>query len=1337
MSNFTISKNEGYVNITKFNFDVTPLSSFNYTKYLWDFGDGVRSRESNPTHFYTNPSSYNITLNAYAGSSLTVYNKQIKVDLFLNNSIYFDYVPPPTFAGHLNRYPFRLNITSPDLDEHVVDLYAAFSRSYAPQDKNAKWTFLRPQWRFLDLNGNQISYIKTKDTIIKADDNGKLDANGLVAGVTGSAEFYFVDDIYNFDLVVSDKEHTTLIATLRTASTKSFDDVNNINPELPSDSNSLAQATVPYMILWRTPDYLRITENGIRDHTNPRWTNTKNPVVINSNFNKLEYPDTIKDGNGVSVFDKNAYFCEYIPLEQSEVISISAGFYNLSSNIFPKPTQFKLYDDNDFKSAGYYKGNFIVNASAKNVSLSAAAYINIPSISGNYFNPLIWIPNPAAGNLNVIQYVKNDYTKQIYLNTQNILNQEKAIVHDINMPLVSSADFLVDPMALTGHHGINCVAALPLPSYHAWTVDSDTNQIYRISSQGNILCAINLKSLLNQSYVSPSYCVLDGQENLWVTLYDTPSTLKFDSQGNLLYSVSPLTNVYPSTALSSTFRYLFDSQYTPITANNGSMIEEFINPTCVDVDTKNNAWITYSNTFSSWVCKVSSNGINLSSIFFPVCSSPTEIVCDNLDNVWIALSNQTYMGKCFLEKRNSLGRKLSTFGPFKGLSYLTIDNYQNPWFIHSYQYIGTIKNGYLSSFKIPLNGIYKNPPNWIDKTTYITEPSSKNFVLWSNGFENSYWNKHQISVIPNSETAPNGLEAAEYIFENGGLSGMYGLSSGRTDLTGVNVGSVYAKMDNRYFIELSLINNSTGKYSSAIFNLSTGAITGTAGTFGIYELENNWYRCYVSGNISSNNNRFLINLHNGVSSIYVGTSSIYEQTSGGVLSLSGGNSELLYQQNVSSTTLLPQPSTMIYGVYIWGAQWELGSTPSTYIPTSGTELERPDTKINVIGNIDESALKGIAFDGKNHIYVVNSLENELVVFDSTKHEIKDRFYINPKGFNFFPAQKDNITNRGAFLREIQSVGASTDIEYHPWLNSMIVTGDWTSWKWTNKFKKLYSNTKYLTGQSRNLDFYNQNPYEIYKNDENYDLAKQMKNLAFIPSLQESEFLFDNFLKNIFGNKKHEDLGVLVYEKISNFLDNHSDVDTCNINALYNLAASVDLDSDDFRLNYPFLIRRLMDLASINKTRLWGDKDKTTFSFGDATKTGVLNRGDLLNTLTYQVTGGIPVVLKTRSLVKYSLVLTGPIKQTINNEIITKTTYTLNELSNFIGLPVDWNQYYEFYEYKPDTSNKQLEGVIDWSNPNTTLDYNASALNLWDGNEGVLETAFNYELYKGLNILNSN
>ena len=88
MANFAISQNEGYVNITKFIFDVTPLSSFNYSKYVWDFGDGVRSREFNPSHFYTNPSSYKITLNAYNSTTgIDIYEKEVKVDLFLNNSI--------------------------------------------------------------------------------------------------------------------------------------------------------------------------------------------------------------------------------------------------------------------------------------------------------------------------------------------------------------------------------------------------------------------------------------------------------------------------------------------------------------------------------------------------------------------------------------------------------------------------------------------------------------------------------------------------------------------------------------------------------------------------------------------------------------------------------------------------------------------------------------------------------------------------------------------------------------------------------------------------------------------------------------------------------------------------------------------------------------------------------------------------------------------------------------------------------------------------------------------------------------------------------------------------
>jgi hypothetical protein len=278
--NFIVYPDKGYVDITHFRFNVDNLSAYNYTKYLWDFGDGIRSREKNPTHIFVTPSSFEVTLNAYYGvSSYDVFVKTINVGLYLNNSIYFDYVPPPTFAGHINRYPFKINITSPDLDPHVIDLYANFSRSYSPQDPTNKWTFLRPQWRFLDKNGNQVSKIVTEDTIIKVDETGKIDPNGLVAGVTGTAEFYFIDDIYNFDLAVKGEPHTTIIATLATSATKSFRDPKNLNPNIPSYSNSLAQVVLPYIFLWRTPDNLRITENGIREHSNPRWVNSKIPLI--------------------------------------------------------------------------------------------------------------------------------------------------------------------------------------------------------------------------------------------------------------------------------------------------------------------------------------------------------------------------------------------------------------------------------------------------------------------------------------------------------------------------------------------------------------------------------------------------------------------------------------------------------------------------------------------------------------------------------------------------------------------------------------------------------------------------------------------------------------------------------------------------------------------------------------------------------------------------------------------------------------------------------------------------------------------------------------------------
>jgi hypothetical protein len=1340
---FIVYPNKGYVDITNFSFNVDGLSAYNYTKYLWDFGDGVRSREKNPTHVFVTPSSFEVTLNAYYGiSSYDVYTKNINVDLYLNNSIYFDYVPPPTFAGHLNRYPFKINITSPDLDPHVIDLYANFSRSYSPQDPTNKWTFLRPQWRFIDKNGKQISQIITEDTVIKVDENGKINPNGIVAGVTGTAEFYFVDDIYNFDLAIKGQPHTSIIATLATSATKSFGDPKNLSPNIPSYSNSLAQVILPYIVLWRTPDQLRITENGIREHSNPRWVNSKIPLIINPNFKSLEYPDLLSDGNGVKLWQPDSFFTEYLPFDNTSSIPLSVGFQNLSSYISPQPLEFKYVDDTTYKVAGYYKGTMVVKSTALNETLSAAINFNIPELSGNYFNPLIWIPNQAAGTMNVVQYIKNPHTGKLFFNSNAAKNQNKAIVKSFEVPICFDPDYTTDVMAITGSHGINCIAALPLPCYHAWAIDSDLNKLYRFSSNGNTLCSIDLRTILGNAsskFVSPAFCVLDGEQNLWVTLYDTTSTLKLDSQGKLIFGVSPLTSFYHLTSHNN--KYLFDSQFYPITANNGSQIQNFINPTGIDTDLNNNAWVTYSNPFSSYVCKISSNGVTLSTIQYPLYSSPTEILCDNQNNVWIALTNQIYREKSYLEKRNTNGVLLSTFGPFKFINHLTLDNYQNIWFTHSYQYIGSIVNNVVSSYKIPMEGIYANIPDWVDTKNFIFQTSSTNYLLWSNTLSSNYWSKNNVLALENAGIAPNNTPTAEYILEDkNNLSQYFIFNSTGAQISGQQTASVYVKPDTRQYIQLSLSSPNSSNYARTIFYVPSAgspSLTSLSGTAGI-DLSGNWYRCYITGTTTELQNVFTINLHNGVSSNYIGTSSSFAPFLCAVYN-NKPSSEFSPLSNTAFSGFdvgLFDPAAAsalsafsLNGLYIWGTQLELGSQPTQQLETLSTIKGQNAITFEVIGNIDETALKGIAFNGNKYLYILNSFENKVVVFNTINKNIEDTFYVNPKGFNFYPDDKNEITIRDItqILQPIVSISPPTKVEYHPWVNSIMATGDWTSWKWSNKYRNISTLNKTISGVSRHLDFYDKNPYEIFKRNEDHDFSEQMRSVTFVESLKNSQFLYNKFLKAIFGKDLHDDLGVLSYEKVANFIKNQADIDECDINALYNLAASVDLDSDDFRLNYPFFIKRLMDIFSINKSILWGDKDKSAYNFSDGGNYGILNRGNKID-INGSIYAGTPVLLKTKSLQKYNLIQTGNING--------NSFYDINILADFLKLGEDWGSYYEFYEYIPTTSNEQVEGVIDWDNPNTTLQYYNSSSEFWFGDEKAMETSFAYELYKGLKLLES-
>ena len=165
-----------YARATKINFvPQSDLYGFKGEKIKfiqWDLGNGVISnRFSLIGATYDQPGMYEITMLVYDLNGVESISKQIiTVEEYLNDSIKFSRVPPPTYAGHLNRYPFKIEITSTvPAEDHIVDLYAQFSKSQALLNYPTKYSFLKPQWRFLDLNLNPIKFIKTSDKEVRID----------------------------------------------------------------------------------------------------------------------------------------------------------------------------------------------------------------------------------------------------------------------------------------------------------------------------------------------------------------------------------------------------------------------------------------------------------------------------------------------------------------------------------------------------------------------------------------------------------------------------------------------------------------------------------------------------------------------------------------------------------------------------------------------------------------------------------------------------------------------------------------------------------------------------------------------------------------------------------------------------------------------------------------------------------------------------------------------------------------------------------------------------------------------------------------------------------------
>ena len=281
----------------------------------------------------------------------------------------------------------------------------------------------------------------------------------------------------------------------------------------------------------------------------------------------------------------------------------------------------------------------------------------------------------------------------------------------------------------------------------------------------------------------------------------------------------------------------------------------------------------------------------------------------------------------------------------------------------------------------------------------------------------------------------------------------------------------------------------------------------------------------------------------------------------------------------------------------------------------------------------------------------------------------------------------------------------------------------------------------LSAYSNTFNIYPFNYFDVYKKNENFDSAKNLKDLRFQEIFIDKNVLFDDFFGGIMGDSDsdHEGIYKKIYEKISNFSRNIQDLDTCEIDALQSISDFVDYnDSNEQNYNFPEKIKRLINLSSIDRYKLLGELNKFKENLdikGRSSKDEYgINIGDLIDTSVYTVSAGTHIVALEKFSNMYTLLNTyQPVSA------VGSYTYPLSDYSSDWGWPLvlptsfdfsDIEKYYLFFEYNDQYDNTEIGGLVDFENVKTTISSTATDEELF-GSTGIFVNMFTSALYQTL------